>query len=246
MEACTTSNVLHPNISKAPSCIVGSQGNYLKTKDGYQIFDASGGAAVVSIGHNDSRVKDAINEQLSKVAYCYAPFFTTEANEDISRRLTESTGGQMSKVYVVSSGKPSYWITQHTLTLIKGTEAVEAALKMARQYFTELPEPQLNRTRFIARRQSYHGNTLGSLATGYHSARRAIYEQMLSQNVSHVSPCYPYRDLRPGESNKEYVSRLADELEAEFQRLGPNTVCAFVAETVCGAVRECLASRYIG
>jgi adenosylmethionine-8-amino-7-oxononanoate aminotransferase len=117
-----------------------------------------------------------------------------------------------------------------------GTEAIEAALKMARQYFTELTEPQWLRTKFIARRQSYHGNTLGSLATGGHKARRAIYEPILAPNTSHVSPCYPYRDMRDGESDEEYVARLADELENEFQRVGPDTVCAFVAETMSGTV----------
>lgn len=108
---------------------------------------------------------------------------------------------------------------------------------MAIQYFTELPEPQPWRVKFIARKQSYHGNTLGSLAIGHHLARRGIYESFLSPNVSHVSQCYPYRDMKPGESDEAYVARLAQELEDEFQRLGPDTVCAFVAETMAGAVR---------
>ena len=115
-----------------------------------------------------------------------------------------------------------------------GTEAVEASLKLARQYFVEAAEPQ--RTRFIARRQSYHGNTLGSLAIGNHKGRRAIYESILSRNVSHVSPCYQYRDQKSGERDEEYVNRLADELEAEFQMVGPDTVCAFIAETISGTV----------
>lgn len=120
---------------------------------------------------------------------------------------------------------------------VPGTEAVEAALKLARQYFTELlPHPQLQRTKFIARRQSYHGNTLGSLSVGYHAGRRAIYEPILGTNVAHVSPCYPYRDMKPGESNEEYVARLAQELDDTFQSLGPDTVCAFIAETVAGLV----------
>ncbi|KAL2815117.1 pyridoxal phosphate-dependent transferase, partial [Aspergillus granulosus] len=146
------------------------------------------------------------------------------AAEKIASFLTESTGGRLERVFVVSSG----------------TEAIEAALKMARQYFTELPEPQWQRTKFIARRQSYHGNTLGSLGTGGHKVRRAIYEPILAQNVSHVSPCYPYRDMKEDETEQDYVARLADELEAEFQRVGPDTVCAFVAETMSGTTLGCV------
>lgn len=107
---------------------------------------------------------------------------------------------------------------------------------MARQYFLELPEQQPQRTHFIARRQSYHGNTLGSLSLGSHPARKTPYVPLLSTNVSHVSPCYPYRDQRAGESDHDYVGRLAQELEDEFQAIGPNNVCAFVAETVSGSV----------
>lgn len=107
---------------------------------------------------------------------------------------------------------------------------------MARQYFLEKPEPQPQRTKFIARYQSYHGNTLGALSVGYHHARKAPYHPILSTNVSHVSPCYSYRDQRPEESEEGYVARLAQELEDEFQRQGPDQICAFVAETVAGTV----------
>lgn len=107
---------------------------------------------------------------------------------------------------------------------------------MAIQYFTELPVPQPQRVKFISRHQSYHGNTLGSLAIGHHIARRGIYESFLSKNVTHVSQCYPYRNMKPDESVEAYVARLAQELDDEFNRLGPDTVCAFVAETMAGAV----------
>lgn len=113
-------------------------------------------------------------------------------------------------------------------------------MKLARQYFLELPTPQPQRTRFIARRQSYHGITLGALSMGGHVGRRAPFEPLLLPNVSHVSPCYPYRGRRDGESDTDYIARLADELDAEFQRVGPSTVCAFVAEPIVGAVRICL------
>lgn len=122
------------------------------------------------------------------------------------------------------------------LALHTGSEAMEAAMKLARQYFLELPTPQPQRTRFIARRQSYHGTTLGALSMGGHVSRRELFEPLLMPNVSHVSPCYPYREQKDGESDEEYVTRLANELDAEFQRVGPETVCAFVAEPVVGAV----------
>ncbi|KAL4920616.1 pyridoxal phosphate-dependent transferase [Aspergillus aurantiobrunneus] len=217
-------SVLYTKIDQRPPEIIRSTGNYLETSDGRTIFDASGGAAVVCVGHNDPRVNEAVMAQLEKTAYVYSPFFTVPAAEEIATFLTGSTNGAMSKVFIVSSG----------------TEAIEAALKMARQYFVELPQPQMQRTRFIARRQSYHGNTLGSLAAGGHKSRRAIFEPILATNTSHVSPCYPYRDKRDGESNEQYVTRLAEELEDEFQRVGPDTVCAFIAETMSGTTLGCV------
>lgn len=113
---------------------------------------------------------------------------------------------------------------------------MDAAMKMARQYFIELVPSQPQRFRFVARRESYHGNTLGSLSVGGHRSRRAIFEPMLLQNVSHVSACNAYRGMTEGEDVSAYVRRLASELDEEFQRIGPETVCAFVAEPVVGAV----------
>lgn len=220
LEKQDASSVLHSKLTSAPPRIVRAQGNYFTTSTGLSIFDATGGAAVACIGHNQPRVKKAIMDQLDEVAYCYSPFFTTSASEKLARMLADSTNGEMSKVFIVSSG----------------TEAVEAALKMARQYFTELPEPQMQRTRFISRYQSYHGNTLGALSVGNHKARKAIYMPLLAENISHVSPCYAYRHRRDTESDAEYVGRLADELEAEFQAVGPQSVCGFIAETMSGMV----------
>jgi adenosylmethionine-8-amino-7-oxononanoate aminotransferase len=110
-------------------------------------------------------------------------------------------------------------------------------MKLTRQYFQELSPPQPARYRFIARKESYHGTTLGALSTGGHVARRALYTPMLMTNISHVSACNAYRGIKDGESTSDYVARLAQELDDEFQRLGPETVCAFVAEPVVGAVR---------
>ncbi|KAE8350843.1 pyridoxal phosphate-dependent transferase [Aspergillus coremiiformis] len=218
------SAIIYAKLDTRPPTIVNSNGNYLITEDGQAILDASGGAAVACIGHNNARVNDAIMRQLQSFSYIYAPFFTSPASEKLAKMLSESTQNQMSKAFIVSSG----------------TEAIEAALKMARQYFLELPTPEPSRSRFIARRQSYHGNTLGSLSLGGHVARRAPYTPILTTNVSHVSPCYPYRDKTAGETDEAYVARLAQELEDEFQAVGPNNVCAFVAETVSGTTLGCV------
>jgi adenosylmethionine-8-amino-7-oxononanoate aminotransferase len=157
-----------------------------------------------------------MQQQLDSVEYCFAPHFTTDAYERLAKFLVDSTDGQLTKVFVTGSG----------------SEAIEACVKMARQYCVEKGEGQ--RTRFIARDRSYHGNTLGSLDVSGHKARRTIYEPMLAHNTSHISPCYPYRDLLAGETIKEYVARLAEELEDEFQKVGPETVCGVVFETMAG------------
>lgn len=179
-----------------------------------------------------------IRNQMNQLSYCHSAFFGTQASEDLAKFLVDSTGGKLSKLLIVSSGS---LIASNHLPLTHspppGSEAVEAALKLARQYFLELPTPQTQRTRFISRLPSYHGSTLGALAAGGHVLRRQPFEPILSTNTSHVSPCNAYRGKKPGESDAAYVSRLADELEAEFQRVGPDTVCAFIAEPVVGAVR---------
>lgn len=119
---------------------------------------------------------------------------------------------------------------------------MEAAMKMARQYFIEIKQPQ--RTKFIARQQSYHGATLGALSLGGHVQRRAAYEPMLLPNTSRISPCYAYRGLKDEETIDNYVHRLAQELDEEFGRQNPDTVCAFVVEPVVGAVRLRLDSLF--
>ncbi|KAI2787700.1 Aminotransferase [Penicillium oxalicum] len=218
------SSVLYHHLRQPPLNIVGGRGSWLITDSGQEILDATCGAAVACLGHSDKRVHDAIMEQLQKFPYCYSMFFTNNAAEELSKILVDSTEGVMSRAYVVSSG----------------TEAVEASLKMAVQYFMEMSPKQPQRVNFIARKQSYHGNTLGSLSVGHHLGRRALYEKILAKNVHHVSQCYPYREMRDEESMDTYVARLAQELEDKFQELGPDTVCAFVAETVTGATLGCV------
>jgi adenosylmethionine-8-amino-7-oxononanoate aminotransferase len=119
---------------------------------------------------------------------------------------------------------------------------MEAAVKLARQYFLELPTPQPQRSKFIARRESYHGTTLGALSVSGHVSRRTLFEPMLLPNVSRVSACNAYRHQGQTESTEQYVARLAQELDSEFQRIGPDTVCAFVAEPIVGAASGCVPS----
>ncbi|GFG23773.1 uncharacterized aminotransferase C1771.03c [Aspergillus udagawae] len=215
----TRSAVLHRDTRFIPKKAVGGKGSYIFLEDGTKFLDSTGGAAVSCLGHGHEKVTQAVADQLNQLAYCHTAFFGTEVSEELAQFLCDSTGGKLSKLYVVSSG----------------SEAVEAALKLARQYFLEVSPAQPQRTRFIARLPSYHGITLGALATGGHVLRRQPFEPLLAQNTSHVSPCYAYRGKKDDESDADYVARLAAELDAEFQRVGPETVCAFIAEPVVGA-----------
>ncbi|KAJ9411207.1 hypothetical protein DTO045G8_839 [Paecilomyces variotii] len=218
------SAVLYRTLRERPKTVIGSSGNYLQLENGQAIFDASGGAAVSCLGHGNERVKQAMMAQLEANAYSYSLFFSSPAGEKLAKLLVDSTDGVMSKALIVSSG----------------SEAVEAALKLSRQYFMELSPPQPQRIRFIARKPSYHGTTLGALSVGGHVTRRALFEPMLNPNFSHVSPFNPYRGLKEGEDTEAYIARLAQELDDEFQRVGPDTVCAFFAEPVVGAALGCV------
>ncbi|KAJ5578768.1 uncharacterized protein N7459_007732 [Penicillium hispanicum] len=218
------SALLHRDTRFVPKRAVGGKGSYIFLEDGTKFLDSTGGAAVSCLGHGNEKVQQAIKDQLDQISYCHTAFFGTDVSEELARFLTGSTGGKLSKLYVVSSG----------------SEAVEAALKLARQYYLELSDPQPQRTRFIARMPSYHGITLGALGVGGHVVRRQPFEPLLAKNTSHVSPCYAYRGKRSEESDADYVSRLAAELDAEFQRVGPENVCAFIAEPVVGAALGCV------
>ena len=165
---------------------------------------------------------DAIARQAAKLAYAHTAFFSSEPAEALADHLVGHEPGGLAYVYFVSGG----------------SEAIEASIKLARQYFVERGEPQ--RGNFIARRQSYHGNTLGALAAGGNAWRRAPYAPLLSPAFSHVTPAFAYHERREDEQDADFVTRLAAELEAEFQRLGPDTVAAFIAEPVVGATAGCV------
>src|SRR5215217_6219208 len=205
-----------------PPHAVGGHGVWLVEEGGREVLDASGGAAVSCLGHQHPRVVEAVRRQAGRLCFAHTSFFSNEAAEALAEELVGHEPGGLAQAYFVSGG----------------SEAVEAALKLARQYFVETGQPQ--RDRVIARRQSYHGNTLGALAAGGNAWRRAPYAPLLSGAFSHVSPAFAYREQGAGEDEAAFAARLAAELEAEFQRLGPRDVAAFIAEPVVGATAGCV------
>jgi len=195
---------------------VAGDGPYIIDDRGNRYLDASGGAAVSCLGHSHQPTIKAIQDAVGQIAFAHTSFFTTEAAEKLATFLAKSAPGDLEHVYFLSGG----------------SEAVEAALKLARQYYVEKGQPE--RSRIIARRQSYHGNTLGALAAGGNLGRRRMFEPILVP-VTHIAPCYEYRDRRIDETEEEYGLRTAGELETAILEIGPEHVMCFLAETVGGA-----------
>ena len=207
--------------AKLPPIAVRAEGLHIWDSTGKQYIDACGGAAVSCLGHAHPKVMEAMDRQVRKLDYVHPGFFSAEPAEHLADLLMEDAPAGISHVYFVSGG----------------SEAMEAALKMARQYFLEIGQPK--RSKFISRRQSYHGNTLGALSVGGNLARREPYAPML-MDVSLIAPCFAYHFKRDDETEEQYGRRVADELEAEILRLGPETVAGFTAETVVGATTGCV------
>ncbi len=216
------SRIIHRTLRGTLPFAVSGRGVTITDRDGREYIDASGGAAVSCLGHGHPDVIAAMHAQIDRIAYAHTGFFTTEVAEELASTLVADAPQGIGYVYMVSGG----------------SEAVEAALKLARQYFVETGEPQ--RSKFIARRQSYHGNTLGALAVGGNEWRRSQFSPLLI-DVGRVSPCYEYRDRRESESAGQYGERLASELEAKIEELGAREVIAFVAEPVVGATMGAVA-----
>jgi adenosylmethionine-8-amino-7-oxononanoate aminotransferase len=214
-------HLLHRQLRGNYPIAVAAAGCWITDASGKRYLDASGGAAVSCLGHGHPEVLAAMHAQLDRIAYAHTSFFSTEAAERLADTLVAGAPAGISHVYLVSGG----------------SEAVEAALKLARQYFVEKGEPQ--RARFIARRNSYHGNTLGALAVGGNAWRRRQFAPLLI-DVEHVSPTYAYRDRRDGETDEAYGARLAQEFADAVERVGGDKVIAFVAETVGGATSGAL------
>lgn len=215
-------SLLHRSLHEQPLLATSAHKNHLTLQDGTLILDACGGAAVAVIGHGNEEVIRAMAAQARSVAYVHTLSYTTRVAEDLAHLLVGHRPGGLSKAFFVGSG----------------SEANDGAMKLARQFFFERGEPQ--RVHFIARRQAYHGNTWGAMSLSNNVSRLVPYKNVLLPDVSHVSPCYPYQYQRAGESDAQYVQRLADELDDEFARVGSERVIAFFAETVGGATSGCI------
>ena len=209
-------HVFHRHTRQDYPVAVAGEGLYVIDSEGKRYLDASGGAAVSCLGHGHPRIVAAIKRQLDQIAYAHTSFFTTEVAETLADMLINDAPAGIERVYFNSGG----------------SEGIEAALKMARQYFLEIKQPE--RRHIIGRWQSYHGNTIGALAAGGNRWRREPFEPLLPQ-FHHVAACYSYREKRSDETEEQYGLRAANALEQEILQLGPTTVAAFIAETVSGA-----------
>jgi hypothetical protein len=192
------------------------EGIYLIDADGNRYVDACGGAAVSCLGHGHPKVVESIAEQAARLEYVHTGFFTTTEAEELAELIARQTPGALDRVWYTSSG----------------SEAIEAAVKLARQFHLERCD--VPRSRVIARRLSYHGNTLGALGAGGSDWRRAPYEPLIV-DAKFIGPCFEYRFAEPGESAGDFGRRMADQLEDEIIKVGQETVMAFLAETVVGA-----------
>ncbi len=210
------SHIIHRSLRSTPAVAARAQGAYIYDAQGKQYLDACGGAAVSCLGHAHPDVLAAMHRQIDQLAYAHTSFFTSDTVEQLAEQLTRTAPGDLNYAYFVSGG----------------SEAVETALKLARQYFVEIGQP--SRTKFIARKQSYHGNTLGALAVVGNEWRRRQFAPLLI-DVIRVSACNEYRDRRADESQQQYTERLLSELELAIIEAGPDTIIGFCAETVVGA-----------
>ncbi|SIT17684.1 aspartate aminotransferase family protein [Paracoccus saliphilus] len=215
------SHVFPRNCHVQPPIAVGGEGVWLIDSEGRRYLDGSGGAAVSCLGHGDEQVIEAIKAQLDKLAFAHTGFLTSEPAEALADLLVAHAPGDLDRVYFVSGG----------------SEATEAAIKLARQYWVEKGQSQ--RSRLIARRQSYHGNTIGALSAGGNEWRRQQFGPLLL-DMSHIEPCYEYRNREEGETPEEYGIRAAEALREEIEQVGPETVMAFMAEPVVGATAGAL------
>lgn len=216
-------SILHRNMKSTPPVAVRGDGPYIIDSDGNRYLDASGGAAVSCLGHSHEGVISAIVGQAQSLAYAHTGFFTNEPAEALARSLVDRA--------------PDGFGAGRAVFLGSGSEAMEAALKLARQHHVE--RGQSGRHRLIARRGSYHGNTLGALAVGGHAGRRKPYAPMLI-DVDHIPACYAYRNQEAGESDQAFGLRMANALKEKLLSVGPETVAAFIAEPVSGATLGCV------
>ncbi|KAM0285097.1 hypothetical protein ACHAO9_008928 [Fusarium lateritium] len=216
--------LMHRSLVQHPYMVESAKGIELILSNGQKIIDGCGGAAVALIGHGNEEVIQAITEQARKVSYVHTQSYTTAPAEELADILLQGNPYGLEKAFFVGSG----------------SEAVESALKLARQYHYE--KGDLDRVHIVSRRQCYHGNTMATMSISTNIARRAPYQGFLYPNVSHVSPAFAYHYQNESETESQYTNRLLVELEEEFLRIGPKNVAAFIAETVVGATSGCVAA----
>ncbi|EIW79107.1 PLP-dependent transferase [Coniophora puteana RWD-64-598 SS2] len=201
-----------------PPVAVSGEGIYVTLDDGRRVIDGVGGAAVACLGTSHPKVVQAVKDQVDTLPYIYNMQLSNQPAEELAQNLIASSNGVFELVSFASGG----------------SEAMEGVIKLGRQFFFETGQPQ--RTNYIARHLSFHGNTLSTVALAYHPSRRLPYAGIVdNEHFHHVSPAYAARFQRQGETEEQYVERLRQELEDKFIELGPDTVIGFVAETVVGA-----------
>jgi len=215
-------HLLHRSLVVHPSMVTSAKGTHLTLSTGQRILDACAGAAVAVIGHGNEEVHDALLAQARKVSYVHTQSYTTPVAEELADIILDGSPHGLEKAFFVGSG----------------SEAVESALKLARQYHYERGQPE--RLHIVSRKQSYHGNTMATMSVSYNVARKVPYQGFAYPHVSYVTPPYAYRYGLPAETEGDFAARLLRELEDEFLRVGPSNVMAFIAETVIGATAGCV------
>ncbi|KAF2478621.1 pyridoxal phosphate-dependent transferase [Neohortaea acidophila] len=214
--------IFHRSQRTKPANIISGSGIKFTLDNGRTIIDASAGPAVACLGHSEPRVAQAVMRQMESLSYAYSMGYTTDAAEDLAAHVLHNRPGGLGKAIFVNSG----------------SEATDAALKLATQYWIEAGRPSKNQ--FIARKQSYHGNTLGALCVSGHESRREFYQPWMSKNVTFVDPCYAYRGQGSDETDAQYLQRLETELEETIVRIGSDNVAAFILETIPGTTLGCV------
>ncbi|WP_024673446.1 aspartate aminotransferase family protein [Pseudomonas syringae] len=209
------SKVIYKNLNTSPILATGGAGVWLEDATGKRYLDTCGGVAVSSLGHGHPRIAAAFEREAKKLAWAHAGSFTTQAAEQLAESLVAASGG-LARAQFLSGG----------------SEVMELAMKIAYQYQCERGLP--DKSVFISRRQSYHGSTLGTLSISGNPQRQSVFGPLLPK-AEFVSPCYAYRDQRHDESEEQYATRLAEELDQKIRSLGSENVAAFFAETVVGS-----------
>ena len=222
MTRSNVSRVFHRSLTTPFPEAAAAEGVYIRDASGRQYIDASGGAAVSCLGHGHPQVIDAIKDQLDRMAFAHTSFFSNHPAEALAEKLSAKAPGGDWRVYFLSGG----------------SEANEAALKLARQIQVERGEE--TRDHFVSRQFSYHGNTVGALSVGGRLSNLELFGPMLLPNVRKIMPCFSYRWKKEGEGDTEFGLRAAGALEAELADLGERRAIAFIAETVVGATLGCV------